>query len=255
MTTKSTSQMTLEERREYIAKLRTERQERFGSAPSSRPSSSHSSRGDDLRLSPTKEMRRSDLQSTSPTPYNQPHATSLLGMHSTFQGSSLPPRSTSPIPQRATSPLPQRSTSPIPPPSRQSSTFSSSLPSSLATPLVAPPITLNDNTFLSSQPYETRSSAAFSSSFSVPPPDMKASAVDTKQAVNSAQRGYNQWAEEKLKWWDAEGKRLQTFLSQMDDEWDRHREATRRELEDEIAALKHESLVRSNINQASKNLL
>lgn len=68
-------------------------------------------------------------------------------------------------------------------------------------------------------------------------------------------QGYNQWAEEKLKWWDAEGKRLQTFLTQMDDEWERHREATRRELEDEIAALKHESLVRSNINQASKSLL
>jgi hypothetical protein len=35
----------------------------------------------------------------------------------------------------------------------------------------------------------------------------------------------------------------------MEDEWERHRDATRRELEDEIAALKHESLVRSNINQ------
>jgi hypothetical protein len=41
----------------------------------------------------------------------------------------------------------------------------------------------------------------------------------------------------------------------MDEEWERHREATRRELEDEIAVLKHESLVRSNINQASKNLI
>jgi len=168
-------------------------------------------------------------------------------MHNTFQGSSLPPRSTSPLPQRSTSPLP---------PSRQS-TFSS-LQGSLAAPLVAPQITFNDNnnSFLSNHQYETRqSNNAFSSSFSVPPPDMKGSALDTKQTINSSQRGYNQWAEEKLKWWDSEGKRLHTFLSQMDEEWERHRESTRRELEDEIAALKHESLVRSNINQASKNLM
>jgi hypothetical protein len=59
---------------------------------------------------------------------------------------------------------------------------------------------------------------------------------------------YEKWAEEKMKWWEDEHKRLNTFLSKLEDDWSKQREDSLRELEEEISRIKHESLLNKKLS-------
>jgi hypothetical protein len=59
---------------------------------------------------------------------------------------------------------------------------------------------------------------------------------------------YEKWADEKMRWWDEEHRRLQIFLSQLDESWSRQREESLHELEEEIKLLKHDTEVNKRLD-------
>lgn len=74
---------------------------------------------------------------------------------------------------------------------------------------------------------------------------MSSSMAEMKVQEKSA---YEKWAEEKMRWWEDEHKRLNTFLSKLEEDWTKQREDSLRELEEEIARIKHESLLNKKLS-------
>eukprot|EP01112_Ceratiomyxa_fruticulosa_P021404 TRINITY_DN750_c0_g2_i2.p1 TRINITY_DN750_c0_g2~~TRINITY_DN750_c0_g2_i2.p1 ORF type:complete len:345 (+),score=87.29 TRINITY_DN750_c0_g2_i2:147-1181(+) len=299
------SQMTTDERREYIAKLRQERQER----EIGRTMSSSLTGPGTPPLSVSSLTSLNDTPRSSSTPFSPPPSRSTAAVPRTdvplatqsfplqtvgsltYTNSTISSPSATPLPStsntsplstpsetpRVSTPLPVNNTNnnnisrninnsnsnfstqnlePLSPPRLPTSSLLSSPPrtATKAAPPTANLFTASQlgSTSRATQDFLNNNNTTITDSPSIF--SKSAKAPGSIASINNSQKSYSLWAEEKLRWWEQESQKMQQFLQSLDDEWSKHREHTRRELEDEIQALRHESLVKAGLAQNSLSI-